>query len=73
MSRIDDAQRIEQHLREAAISTQLEKSNKPGVEFEHCQECGVDIPKARREAIKNCNTCVNCQELIESNQKHYRA
>ncbi|MBB1386586.1 TraR/DksA family transcriptional regulator [Pseudoalteromonas sp. SG45-5] len=76
MSKLDDAQKIEQHLLDAALSLHHEQANKPGAAFEHCQECGIEIPAARRKAVKNCSTCVECQSLIESlneKQQHYRA
>lgn len=72
MSKLDDAQKIEQHLLNAALSMHREQANKPGAAFEHCQECGITIPKQRREAVKNCSTCVDCQSLIEIKQQHYR-
>ena len=28
----------------------------------HCDECGVEIPLARREAIPGARMCVRCQE-----------
>lgn len=27
----------------------------------HCQECGEEIPEARRKALPGANTCVACQ------------
>lgn len=30
-----------------------------------CDECGVPIPKARREAVLGTQYCVNCAELFE--------
>ena len=32
---------------------------------EECNECGSDIPKARQEAVKGCQFCINCQELAD--------
>ena len=72
MSKLDDAQKIEQHLLDAALSIQREKSNTSGAAFMHCQECDIEIPKERRDAVKNCSTCVDCQSLIEIQQQHYR-
>ena len=72
MSKFDDAQKIDQHLLDAALSIQREQANKPGAEFLHCQECGIEIPAARRKAITNCSTCVDCQSLIEIRRQQYR-
>lgn len=35
-----------------------------------CEECGNEVPKARLEL--GYVTCVACQTLLESRQKHYR-
>lgn len=32
---------------------------------EECNECGADIPKARQEAVKGCQFCINCQALAD--------
>ncbi|PWS55988.1 TraR/DksA C4-type zinc finger protein [Pseudoalteromonas sp. meg-B1] len=72
MSKLDDAQKIEQHLLDAALSIQREKANTSGAAFMHCQECDIEIPKERRDAVKNCSTCVDCQSLIEIQLQHYR-
>ncbi|WP_313128114.1 TraR/DksA C4-type zinc finger protein [Stutzerimonas nitrititolerans] len=31
----------------------------------HCEECGVEIPQARREAAPGCLTCIDCQTLLD--------
>ena len=31
----------------------------------HCQECGEDIPKARRRVLPGVRTCVGCQEVLD--------
>ena len=33
--------------------------------LEECEDCGDDIPQARRQAIRGCTRCVWCQELAE--------
>lgn len=30
-----------------------------------CDECAGEIPKARREAIRGCRLCVECQGIAE--------
>lgn len=35
----------------------------------HCEECGVDIPEARRKAIPGVRLCLNCQSELEKGQK----
>jgi phage/conjugal plasmid C-4 type zinc finger TraR family protein len=39
------------------------KSQLPtGPSLTHCQECGVEIPEARRQAMAGVRLCVTCQE-----------
>jgi phage/conjugal plasmid C-4 type zinc finger TraR family protein len=33
-----------------------------GPSLRHCEECGEDIPQARREAVPGVRYCVSCQE-----------
>lgn len=33
-----------------------------------CEECGADIPQARREAMPGVRMCVNCQEEQDREQ-----
>lgn len=30
-----------------------------------CDDCACEIPKARREAIRGCRLCVECQAIAE--------
>lgn len=39
-----------------------------GESLTHCEECGAEIPRARREAIKGVRLCVACQEEQEARQ-----
>ncbi len=34
----------------------------------YCQECGDEIPLARRNAIKGVKYCIQCQEKLEKQQ-----
>jgi len=36
-----------------------------GHSAEECQECGCEIPEARRKAVPGCCMCVDCQEISE--------
>ena len=36
-----------------------------GESAEDCDECGTDIPEARRLAVPGCRFCVECQGLRE--------
>jgi phage/conjugal plasmid C-4 type zinc finger TraR family protein len=36
-----------------------------GPSLEHCQECGAQIPEARRAAIAGVRLCLACQEVAD--------
>ena len=40
--------------------------------LEECLECGEPIPKARREAIKGVELCIECQTRAERFKANYR-
>lgn len=51
----------------AALSKQLSRDV---VESDFCEDCGIEIPKARKLAVRT-NVCVDCAEISELQQKHY--
>lgn len=41
-----------------------------GDSLKNCEECGVSIPEARREAVRGVRLCITCQgELDKENKK----
>ena len=45
---------------------QLAKSRLPnGESLTHCEQCGVEIPEARRSAMPGVRCCVRCQSERE--------
>ncbi len=47
----------------------LAKSRLPkGKSLTHCEECGDDIPNARRKAILGVRLCVNCQSELDEQE-----
>ncbi len=40
-----------------------------GAGLSHCEECDVEIPQARRDAVPSARLCVTCQELVNETQK----
>ena len=40
-----------------------------GPGLSHCEECGVEIPKARRAAIPGVRLCVACQDEHDHEQR----
>lgn len=47
------------------------QASKPSAEF--CEDCGEDIPQARREAIPGVQRCIHCQEARDKRKKLYGA
>ena len=37
--------------------------------LEECEDCGEEIPKARRLAVRGITRCIYCQGLYERRQK----
>jgi phage/conjugal plasmid C-4 type zinc finger TraR family protein len=51
-------------------AVQLAKSRLPdGESLTHCEECGVEIPEARRRAVPGVRYCVGCQSEFEKKLK----
>lgn len=47
-------------------AVRLARSRLPAGEGEiHCQECGEEIPAARRRAMPGARTCVDCQSVLD--------
>lgn len=61
---IDQASEHEEYLREVALQKRATTAPKQE-SAQWCEDCGQTIPKARRELVKGCVTCVDCQELRE--------
>jgi len=50
-------------------AVELARSRLPtGESLTHCEECGADIPAARRKAIAGVRLCVACQQEIDQLQ-----
>ncbi|HCS4220181.1 TPA: TraR/DksA family transcriptional regulator [Klebsiella aerogenes] len=67
MDIIDTAAEIEELQRNAALSAH--RLNRNAVSAEHCSECGESIPAPRRAAVPGCQTCAECQGVIELKNK----
>jgi len=54
-----------------ALQRELAKQrSQPSAEF--CEECGEDIPEARRQAIPGVQFCIHCQTKMERFKANYR-
>jgi phage/conjugal plasmid C-4 type zinc finger TraR family protein len=38
-----------------------------------CEDCGEEIPQARREAVPGVKRCIGCQNIIDKRKKVYGA
>ncbi len=41
-----------------------------GNSLNNCEECGTDIPKARRQAVPGVRLCISCQETSDKKQEN---
>ncbi|WP_273968096.1 TraR/DksA family transcriptional regulator [Enterobacter cancerogenus] len=67
MDIIDTAAEIEELQRNAALSAH--RLNRNSVSAERCEECDEPIPEPRRAAVPGCQTCAECQGVIELKKK----
>ena len=50
-------------------AVELARSRLPkGESLTHCEDCGTDIPEARRQAIAGVRLCVTCQQELDQLQ-----
>ncbi|WP_336240364.1 TraR/DksA family transcriptional regulator [Citrobacter werkmanii] len=64
---IDNASTLEDLQRDAALS--MHRLNHSVVSATHCEECGENLPEARRKAYPGCTMCVDCQSNMELRKK----
>ncbi|MEI9868566.1 TraR/DksA family transcriptional regulator [Enterobacter hormaechei] len=64
---IDTEAEIEELQRNAALSAH--RLNRNAVSAEVCAECDEPIPEPRRAAVPGCQTCAECQSVIELKNK----
>ncbi|MBL35927.1 MAG: hypothetical protein CMI10_13625 [Oceanospirillaceae bacterium] len=56
-----------QRLQEAQLQQSLaSRVQYQGESAEDCENCGIDIPQARRLAVPGCRFCVDCQAWQEA-------
>jgi len=61
---IDMAQESYERILTSALAQRL-NYQPAGESLSHCNECGEEIPEARRKASAGCTRCVKCQESFE--------
>ncbi|MDM3127280.1 TraR/DksA C4-type zinc finger protein [Citrobacter sp. CK204] len=53
----------------AAICSASHRIDHSAVSAERCEECDEPIPDPRRAAVPGCQTCADCQIVIELRNK----
>lgn len=64
---IDEANALEQHIIDIGVKNA--RINHSAVSATHCEECGIEIPEARRIAVPGCTMCIDCMEISERKSK----
>ncbi|MEQ5029094.1 TraR/DksA family transcriptional regulator [Klebsiella aerogenes] len=64
---IDQANELAQQRIDMAIAAH--RINHNAISADYCSECGEDIPAPRRAAVPGCQTCAECQSIIELKNK----
>ena len=55
-----------------SINNEIRRARKnvpSGESLEFCEECGEEIPPARRKALPGVRLCIHCQEEADKEQK----
>lgn len=60
----DRAQELEQRQRTEALA-RFAEGLEVSISLCHCSDCGEPIPEARRNAVRGCTRCVQCQTDAE--------
>lgn len=67
MSRLDDELERLANISEQQIAARVHAARISGTGPHYCIDCDEPIPQARREAIRGCERCTDCQTLAEHN------
>ncbi len=65
MSRLDDELERLANISEQQIAARVHAARISGTGPHYCIDCDEPIPLARREAIRGCERCTDCQTLAE--------
>ncbi|MDX7596219.1 TraR/DksA C4-type zinc finger protein [Aeromonas caviae] len=65
MSRLDDELERLADISEQQIAARVHAARISGTGPHYCIDCDEPIPQARREAIRGCERCTDCQTLAE--------
>ena len=65
MSRLDDELERLANISEQQLAARIHAARISGTGPHYCIDCENTIPQARREAIRGCERCTDCQTLAE--------
>lgn len=65
MDSADIAQELIEHRLQQSLATRQVAQTVAGVGPVDCEDCGEEIPAARRERLPGVTTCVPCQTIRE--------
>ncbi|MBU8977905.1 MULTISPECIES: DksA/TraR family C4-type zinc finger protein [unclassified Lysobacter] len=57
---------IDATIKDAIQRARSQLPSGPGLT--HCEDCGVEIPQARRDAVPGVRLCIACQEAHDQEQ-----
>lgn len=60
---------IDATIKDAIQRARSQLPQGPGLE--HCEECGKQIPEARRKAVPGVRLCVDCQQAHDEEQSDH--
>ncbi|MGE4406058.1 TraR/DksA C4-type zinc finger protein [Pseudomonas sp.] len=64
----DRARDWQQRQIEDALAAHRHKGGHPVPSRLDCEECGEEIPLARRRVVPGCRFCIDCQRKLELNK-----
>ena len=65
MSRLDDELERQAEISELQLAARIHAARISGTGPHYCIDCDNTIPQARREAIRGCERCAECQTITE--------
>ena len=72
MSRLDDELERLANISEQQLAARIHAAHISGTGPHYCIDCENPIPQARREAIRGCERCADCQTIHEfQTARHY--
>ena len=61
----DRASALSEIYTQAALQARARAAVTPGESLAECEDCGEEIPEARRKAVPGCTRCTDCQEFFD--------